>query len=90
MRCEKEIEVVNKLGLHARAAAKLVNLANVFVSSVMLDNGEREVDAASIMHLMMLAAGKGTALTVRTDGEDAEQAMTAVQDLFARYFDEGE
>ena len=86
---ERQITVSNKLGLHARASAKLVQLVQGFRSQVWLVNGTREVNAKSIMGVMMLAAGIGTALTIRADGPDEEQAMNAVADLFERKFDEG-
>jgi phosphocarrier protein len=86
---ERDIVVSNRLGLHARASAKLVQLVAGFKSTVWLISKGREVNAQSIMGVMMLAAGMGTALTVRADGEDAEQAISAVVDLFDRKFDEG-
>ncbi len=86
---ERHITVSNKLGLHARASAKLVQLAQGFRSTVTLVNGSREVNAKSIMGVMMLAAGIGTPLTIRADGPDEEQALNAVVNLFERKFDEG-
>ena len=86
---ERPITVSNKLGLHARASAKLVQLVQGFRSQVWLVNGTREVNAKSIMGVMMLAAGIGTALTLRADGPDEEQALDAVAALFDRKFDEG-
>lgn len=86
---EKDIVVSNQLGLHARASAKLVQLANGFTSSVMLIGNGREVNAKSIMGVMMLAAGLGSTVTVRTTGDDEQQALDAVIDLFDRKFDEG-
>ena len=86
---EKEIVVSNKLGLHARASAKLVQLVQSFKSTVWLISKGREVNAQSIMGVMMLAAGIGTSLTVRADGPDESDALTAVIDLFERKFDEG-
>ncbi|WP_431636005.1 HPr family phosphocarrier protein [Dyella sp. KULCS107] len=86
---EKEIVVSNRLGLHARASAKLVQLVQGFKSTVWLVSKGREVNAQSIMGVMMLAAGIGTALTVRTDGPDQQTALDAVVDLFERKFDEG-
>ena len=85
---ERDIVVSNRLGLHARASAKLVQLVAGFKSTVWLVSKGREVNAQSIMGVMMLAAGMGTALTVRAEGEDAEQAVAAVVDLFDRKFDE--
>ena len=86
---EKEIVVSNRLGLHARASAKLVQLVQGFKSTVWLVSKGREVNAQSIMGVMMLAAGIGTPLIVRVDGEDEELALDAVIDLFERKFDEG-
>jgi len=86
---EKEIVVSNKLGLHARASAKLVQLVQSFKSTVWLISKGREVNAQSIMGVMMLAAGIGTPLTVRADGPDETNALNAVVELFDRKFDEG-
>ncbi|MBB3225676.1 phosphocarrier protein [Luteibacter sp. Sphag1AF] len=86
---EQDIVVSNRLGLHARASAKLVQLVAGFKSSVCLLSKGREVNAQSIMGVMMLAAGLGTSLTVRADGPDEEAALAAVIDLFNRKFDEG-
>jgi Phosphotransferase System HPr (HPr) Family len=86
---EQDIIVSNKLGLHARASAKLVQLVQGFKSTVWLVSKGREVNAQSIMGVMMLAAGIGTALTVRVDGSDEQPALEAVVALFARKFDEG-
>jgi phosphocarrier protein HPr len=86
---EKEIVVSNKLGLHARASAKLVQLVQTFKSTVWLISKGREVNAQSIMGVMMLAAGIGTPLTIRADGPDESVALDAVVDLFNRKFDEG-
>ncbi|EIL87799.1 MULTISPECIES: HPr family phosphocarrier protein [Rhodanobacter] len=86
---EKEIVVSNKLGLHARASAKLVQLVQGFKSTVWLISKGREVNAQSIMGVMMLAAGLGTPLTVRTEGPDEDTALDAVIALFERKFDEG-
>lgn len=86
---ERDIVVSNRLGLHARASAKLVQLVAGFKSTVWLVSKGREVNAQSIMGVMMLAAGMGTSLTVRAEGDDAEQAVAAVVDLFDRKFDEG-
>jgi phosphocarrier protein HPr len=86
---EKEIVVSNKLGLHARASAKLVQLVQGFKSTVWLISKGREVNAQSIMGVMMLAAGIGTPLTIRAEGPDETNALSAVVDLFERKFDEG-
>ena len=86
---EKEIVISNKLGLHARASAKLVQLVQGFKATVWLVSGGRAVNAKSIMGVMMLAAGVGNPITLRTDGADEEAAITAMVDLFNRKFDEG-
>ena len=86
---EKEIVVSNKLGLHARASAKLVQLVQGFKSTVWLISKGREVNAQSIMGVMMLAAGIGTPLVVRAEGSDEQSALDAVVALFDRKFDEG-
>lgn len=86
---EQQIIVSNRLGLHARASAKLVQLVHGFKSTVWLVNDTREVNAQSIMGVMLLAAGPGTALKVRADGPDEAEALAAVVALFARKFDEG-
>jgi phosphocarrier protein HPr len=86
---ERDIVVSNRLGLHARASAKLVQLVASFKSTVWLISKGREVNAQSIMGVMMLAAGMGTALLVRAEGTDEETALQAVVDLFDRKFDEG-
>ena len=85
---EREITVSNRLGLHARAAAKLVQLSGRYASRVTLLCRGREVNAKSILGVMMLAAGKGVVLSVRADGSDEEAALVAVVDLFDRKFDE--
>ena len=86
---QRELEIVNKLGLHARASAKLVQLVQGFKSTVWLVSKGREVNAQSIMGVMMLSAGIGTPLTVRADGPDEAGAIAAVVALFERKFDEG-
>ena len=85
---EQEITISNKLGL--RASAKLVQLVSGYRSTVMLGCRGREINAKSIMGLMLLAAAIGTPVKLRIDGEDEVAAMTAVTDLFNRKFDEGE
>lgn len=86
---EREIVVSNKLGLHARASAKLVQLVQGFHSTIWLIAGGREVNAKSIMGVMMLAASIGTPLTLRAEGPDEDVALAAVAALFDRKFDEG-
>ena len=85
---QKEIEIVNKLGLHARASAKLTQLAAKFQSEVWMTRNARRVNAKSIMGVMMLAAECGSSITIRADGPDAEQAATALADLVATGFGE--
>ncbi|NII11515.1 HPr family phosphocarrier protein [Oleiagrimonas sp. C23AA] len=86
---ETEITVSNQLGLHARASAKLVQLVQNFDATVWLVHSGREVNAKSIMGVMMLAAGVGATLTVRAEGPQEDPAVEAVVDLFERKFDEG-
>jgi len=80
----------NKLGLHARASAKLTELASRFQSEVWLTRNGRRVNAKSIMGVMMLAAGKGATVTIETEGADAEAALGAIRALIADKFGEGE
>jgi phosphocarrier protein len=84
------ITVINKLGLHARASAKLTKIAGSFPCQVWLQRGERKVNAKSIMGVMMLAAGMGTELELETEGEQEAQAMQALRDLINDKFGEGE
>jgi phosphocarrier protein len=85
-----EATIVNKLGLHARASAKLTQVASGFKCDVWLSRNGRRVNAKSIMGVMMLAAGKGASITLEADGEDAEAALDAVALLIADRFGEGE
>jgi phosphocarrier protein len=85
-----EVEIVNKLGLHARASAKLTQAATAYSSEVWLERNGRRVNAKSIMGVMMLAAGKGAKVIVDTDGVDADAALQAIQKLIADKFGEGE
>lgn len=87
---EKKITIINKLGLHARAAAKLVNTASAFSSNIQITKNDKSVDAKSIMSVMILAASKGTELSISCEGSDEQQAMTAIEDLINDYFGEGE
>ena len=87
---QAETEITNKLGLHARAAAKLTQLASSFAAEVWMSRGERRVNAKSIMGVMMLAAGKGSRITVETEGADAGAALAALLALIADKFGEGE
>ena len=85
-----EATIVNKLGLHARAAAKLTHLASGFQCEIWISRSGRRVNAKSIMGVMMLAAGKGASVTIEAEGDDAEAALAALQKLIADRFDEGE
>ncbi|MEG0186240.1 HPr family phosphocarrier protein [Stenotrophomonas sp. PS02298] len=85
---EQELMVSNRLGLHARATAKLVQVLSAFRSNATLVAKGREVNAKSIMGVMLLAAAQGTPVTVRVDGEDEAAALEAVAALFERRFDE--
>ena len=87
---QTETEIVNKLGLHARASAKLTQTAGQFASEVWLSRNGRRVNAKSIMGVMMLAAGKGATILVETEGADADAALEAVLKLIADRFGEGE
>ena len=82
--------IINKLGLHARASAKLTKLAGSFPCEVWLSKGERRVNAKSIMGVMMLAAGIGIEVTLETDGDQEQAAMDALEHLFNDKFGEGE
>lgn len=85
---ERLVPIINQLGLHARAAAKLVTLASKFSSDIKVRKDGREVSGKSIMGVMMLAAAKGSQITLIADGSDAEQALTELEALIARRFDE--
>jgi phosphocarrier protein HPr len=85
---EKEFVVLNRLGLHARPAALFVQTTNKFKSSVKVTKGEQTVDGKSIMGLMMLAAEEGSKLLIRADGPDDSDVLSALDQLFAKRFDE--
>jgi phosphocarrier protein HPr len=85
-----EVPIVNKLGLHARASAKLTQLASSFKSEIWLTRSSRRVNAKSIMGVMMLAAGKGSSVLIEANGPDADAALKALQDLIANRFGEAE
>ena len=85
---EKETEIVNRLGLHARAAAKLVHTAGGFQSRITVEKDGEEVDAKSILGVLLLAAGQGSQVRIRCDGRDEEDAMRAVSNLISNRFDE--
>jgi phosphocarrier protein len=86
----QELRIVNKLGLHARAAAKLTQVAGGFTSEIWISRSGRRVNAKSIMGVMMLAAGQGTSVLVEANGDDAEDALTAIARLVAERFGEAE
>ena len=85
---ERHILICNKLGLHARASAKLVSTAGQFSSEIMLIKENMEVNAKSIMGIMMLAACKGTELTLKAEGSDAEDALETIEQLVNNRFGE--
>ena len=85
-----EVQIINKLGLHARASAKLTQVASAHKCEVWLSRNGRRVNAKSIMGVMMLAAGKGAMVVIDAEGEDAESALAALLKLIADKFDEGE
>jgi phosphocarrier protein HPr len=85
-----EIEIINKLGLHARASAKLSQLAAQYPCEILLSRNGRQINAKSIMGVMMLAAGMGSKVTLETVGDQADEAMTALTALINNRFGEGE
>ncbi|NMG46362.1 HPr family phosphocarrier protein [Aromatoleum toluvorans] len=85
-----EVEIINKLGLHARASAKLTQIASNFGADIWLERNGRRVNAKSIMGVMMLAAARGSTITVETAGQDEATALQAILDLIADRFGEGE
>jgi phosphocarrier protein len=87
---KQDVLIINKLGLHARASAKLTQLASSFGCEVMMSRNNRRVNAKSIMGVMMLAAAKGTTISIETNGEDEAEAMQAILKLINDYFGEGE
>ena len=90
MKVEREVTVINKLGLHARASAQLVKLAGAYTSDVRLTFGNQSVDGKNIMGLMMLAATYGSQIMVMAEGEDASQAIERIDALFSDRFGEPE
>ena len=86
----KEFEIINRLGLHARASAELVKVTNRFDSRVTISKGSMTVDGKSILGIMSLAAGIGTEIVVHCEGSDCKEALTAIGDLIHNYFGEGE
>lgn len=87
---KQDIEIINKLGLHARASTKLTQTASQFASEIWIERNGRRVNAKSIMGVMMLAAAKGATITIEADGVDEAAAMAALQALINDYFGEGE
>lgn len=87
---QQDALIINKLGLHARASAKLTQLASGFKCEVMLSRNQRRVNAKSIMGVMMLAAAKGSTIGIETDGADEAEAMQAILNLINGRFGEGE
>lgn len=85
-----ELEIINKLGLHARAAAKLATASNRFACTIKTGHGGKLIDAKSVMSLMLLAAGQGTVLDFEFDGADEMKAHAHVKDLLTDYFGEGQ
>ena len=84
----KKLTILNKLGLHARAAAKLVSTANEFESTIIIKKDGKNADARSIMKLLMLSASKGSRISVEVDGADQKDAMKSIEKLFNNKFDE--
>ena len=84
----REVKIINKLGLHARAAAKITQLAGKFQSEVWLSRNDRKVNAKSVMGVMMLAANKGSTINIETIGSDETEAMLALVNLIGDYFGE--
>ena len=87
---QREVEIINKLGLHARASAKLTQLAAKYQCDVVMSRNNRKVNAKSIMGVMMLAAGKGSKITIEIAGPDEAEAMEAICALVGDYFGEGQ
>jgi phosphocarrier protein HPr len=87
---KQELEIINKLGLHARASTKLTQTASQFASEIWIEKNGRKVNAKSIMGVMMLAAAQGSTVILETNGADEQAAMDALQGLISDYFGEGE
>ncbi len=90
LQLQRSLTITNKLGLHARAATKLAQLSQKFDAKITIELEDKQADATSIMGLMLLAGGQGKTVTVITEGQDAEQALTDICQLFSDKFDEGE
>lgn len=84
----RDVEIKNKLGLHARAAAKLVHVAARFRCDIKIRKGEEEVDGKSILGILLLAAGRGSIIALKADGEDEREALDAIEKLIDAKFDE--
>jgi len=84
------IKIINKLGLHARASAKLTQVANQFKSDIWIEKNNKKVNAKSIMGVMMLAASQGSDITITTEGSDEQDALNSIIALINDYFGEGE
>ena len=87
---QQEIQIINKLGLHARASSKFTPIASTFQCEIWVTRKDRRVNGKSIMGLMMLAAAQGSTILLETDGIDEAAAMQALTELINNYFDEGE
>jgi len=87
---ERDVTIINKLGLHARAAAKLVNIASKYGSLIEIEKDGQRVNGKSIMGVMMLAASQGSSIRLLADGEDAEESLDDMEALINNYFDEDE
>ena len=87
---KQDIEIINKLGLHARASSKLTQTASQFDCEIWIEKNGRKVNAKSIMGVMMLAAAMGSSITLEANGADEQSAMSALQALINNYFGEGE
>ncbi len=90
MNISRNIEIINRLGLHARAAAQFVQLASSFAAHIEIEKDNRRVNGKSIMGVMMLAAGKGSQITLYADGEDAEEGINKLEELINNRFNEDE
>lgn len=84
----RELTITNKLGIHARPAAQFVKMSSRFSADIRVEKDGEEVDGKSIMGLMMLAAGQGSVLTIAAEGDDAEEALVALETLIGRNFEE--
>ena len=90
MQISQNVEIKNKLGMHARAAAKFVKLASSFTSKIDLERKNQRVNGKSIMGVMMLAASKGSCVTIHADGDDARESIDQLEQLINNLFDENE